>query len=163
MLLLLACASFLPVAHGAEGAGDATHAYELERYASAVTGVERDLLSLIETASDEDRFDLYRTYNQLMGAWIQVDLLQSQLDLAIAAAPGADEDAVRTTLRDQADFVRWELDHAIAHFTKNMPEDKQQNHLWVNEVVRSLLAEVRVAVNGLLADQCARASCAPDP
>ena len=72
LLLLLACATCLPMAHCAARAGDATSLYELEQYASAVTALETKFLSLIESAPSDERFYLYWTYNHLMGSWSQV-------------------------------------------------------------------------------------------
>ncbi len=77
LLLLLASAPCLPMAHATQRAGDATYLYELKRYARAVTGLEKEFLSLIDAASGEERFDLYWTYNHLTGAWVQVDFLQT--------------------------------------------------------------------------------------
>ena len=163
LLLLFACALCLPMAHGTERVGEATYLYDLERYSRAVTGLEKEFLSLVEAASDEERFDLYWTYNHLTGAWIQVDFLRTLLTLAVAASSYSDEEKTRTTLRDQAQFVLWELDHAITDLDRNIPEIKRPNQLLVNAALRSLLSEVRTTVNGLLADQCARMPCAAGP
>jgi hypothetical protein len=160
LLLLFACALCLPMAHGTERVGEATYLYDLERYARAVTGLEKEFLPLIEAASGEERFDLYWTYNHLTGAWIQVDFLQTLLKLSVAASSYSDEEKTRTTLRDQAQFVLWELDHAITDLERNIPEVSRPDQLRTNEALRSLLSEVRMTVNGLLADQCARMPCA---
>ena len=151
------------MAHGTERVGEATYLYDLERYSRAVTGLEKEFLSLVEAASDEERFDLYWTYNHLTGAWIQVDFLQTLLRLSVAASSYPDEEKTRTTLRDQAQFVLWELDHAITDLERNIPEVRRPNQLLVNAALRSLLSEVRTTVNGLLADQCARMSCTAGP
>jgi len=161
LLRLFACALCLPIAHGTERVGEATYLYELERYAGAVTGLEQEFRSLIEAASDEERFDLYWTYNHLTGAWVQVDFLQALLQLSVAAPSYSDEEKTRTTLRDQAQFALWELDHTITDLERNIPEVRRPNELRINESLRSLLSEVRTTVNGLLADQCARTLCAP--
>jgi hypothetical protein len=163
LLLLFACALFLPRVHGTERAGDATYLYELQRYAQAVIGLEKEFLSLVEAAPGEERFDLYWTYNHLTGAWIQVDFLQALLKLSVAASSYSDEEKTRATLRDQAQFVLWELDHAITDLEQNMPGVKRPNRLRINEALRSLLSEVRMTVNRLLADQCARTPCAAGP
>jgi hypothetical protein len=163
LLLLFACAPYLPMAHASERAGDATYRYELERHAHSVTGLEQEFLSLIAAASVEERFNLYWTYNHLTGAWLQVDFLQTLLQLSVDAPPSPDEEEIRTTLRDQAQFVLWELDRAITDLEQNVPEVKQLNYLRINEVLRSLLSEVRTTVNRLLADLCARMPCAADP
>jgi hypothetical protein len=161
LLLLVACAPCLPMAHATERAGDAAYRYELERHAHNVTGLEQEFLSLIEAASDEERFNLYWTYNHLTGAWLQVDFLQTLLELSVEARSSPDEEDIRTTLRDQAQFVLWELDHAVTDLEQNVPEVKV-NYLRINEALRSLLSEVRTTVNRLLADQCARMPCAAD-
>ena len=163
LLLLFACASYLPIGHGAERAGDATYWYELERRAHDATGLEKEFLSLIEAASDEERFNLYWTYNHLTGAWLQVDFLQTLLELSVEAPSSPDEDEIRTTLRDQAQFVLWELDQAITDLEQNVPEVKETKHLRISEVLRSLFSEVHATVNRLLADQCARMPCAAAP
>jgi spermidine synthase len=163
LLPLFACAPYLPIAHGTERAGDATYWYELERHAHNVAGLEQEFLSLIAAASVEERFNLYWTYNHLTGAWLQVDFLQTLLDFSVDAPSSTDEEEIRTTLRDQAQFVLWELDHAIADLEQNVSEVKQLNYLRINEVLRSLLSEVHTTVNRLLADQCARMACAASP
>ena len=163
LLLLFACAPFLPMAHGTERAGDVTYLYELEQHARAVTGLEKEFRSLIEAGSGEERFKLYWTYNHLTGAWLQVDFLQTLLELSVAAPSSQDEEEIRTTLRDQAQFVLWELDHAITDLEQNVTEVKRLKHLRINEVLRSLLSEVHTTVNRLLADQCARIPCAAGP
>lgn len=159
LLLLFACASYLPMAHGTERAGDATYWYELERHAHSATGLKKEFLSLIETASGEERFNLYWTYNHLTGSWLQVDFLQTLLALSVEAPSSPDEEEIRTTLRDQAQFVLWELDQAITDLEQNVPEVKQLNYLRINEALRSLLSEVHTTVNRLLAHQCAHMTC----
>jgi non-ribosomal peptide synthetase component F len=159
LLLLFASAPCLPMAHATQRAGDATYLYELKRYARAVTGLEKEFLSLIEAAPGEERFDLYWTYNHLTGAWVQVDFLQALLKRSVAASLYSDESKTRTTLRDQAQFVLWELDHAITDLEQNIPEGKRPKRLRINQALRSLLSQVRTTVNRLLADQCARTPC----
>ena len=159
LLRLFACALCLPMAHGTERVGEATYLYELERYAGAVTGLEQEFLSLIEAASGKERFDLYWTYNHLTGAWVPIDFLQTLLKLSIAASSYSDEEKTRTTLRDQAQFALWELDHTITDLERNIPELRRPNELRIDEALRSLLSEIRTTVDGLLADQCARTLC----
>ena len=159
LLLLFASALCLPMAHAAQRAGDATYLYELKRYARAVTGLEKEFLSLIEAASGEERFNLYWTYNHLTGTWVQVDFLHTLLKRSVAASSYSDESKIRTTLRGQAQFVLWELDHAITDLEQNKPAVKRPKHLRINQALRSLLSQVRTTVNRLLADQCARTPC----
>jgi hypothetical protein len=163
LLLLFACTPYLPVVHGMERVGDASYLYELERHANAVTALETEFVSLIEAAYSDERFYLYWTYNHLTGSWVQVAYLQTQMELSVGAQSYSDEELIRTTLRDQAQFVRWELDHAINDLVQNMPEVKRLNHLWINEALRSLLSEVRATVDRLWADQCAHMPCAAGP
>ena len=163
LLLLFACAPYLPVVHGTERVGDATYWYELEQYANAVTALETEFLSLIEAAPSEERFYLYWTYNHLMGSWVQVEYLQTQLEFSIEAQSYSDEESIRTTVRDQAEFVRWELGHAINDLEQTMPEVRPLNQLWINEAVRSLLSEVRTTVDRLWTDQCAYMPCVGGP
>ena len=163
LLLLFACAPYVPTAQGTERLGDATYVYELEQYANAVTTLENNYLSLIESASGEERFNLYRNYNQLMGAWLQVDFVQTLLDLAVAATSRSDEEETRTMLLDHARYILWELDHAIADLDENTPDSQWLNQLWVNEGVHSLLSGVRITVNRMLVDRCASAPCAVGP
>ena len=160
LLLLFTSASCLPMAHATQRVGDATYLYELRRYERAATGLEKEFLSLIKATSAEERFDLYWTYNHLTGAWVQVDFLQTLLKRAVAASSYSDESRTRTTLRDQAQFVLWELDQSIADLEQNMPEVKRPKQLRINAALRSLLSEVRTTINRLLANQCTRTPCA---
>jgi len=163
LVLLLACAPYVPMAHGIERLGDATYVYELGRYADAVSTLERDYLSLIESASGEERFNLYRNYDRLMGTWLQVDFLQTLLDAAVEATSHSDDEEMRSALRDHAQYVLWELDNAIAGLEENSIEPQRLGHSEVNEGSRSLLSTVRITVNHLLADHCAAAACAAGP
>jgi hypothetical protein len=81
----------------------------------------------------------------------------------MAAQSLSEEESIRTTLRDQAELVRWELGHAIDDLQRNIPEVRRLNQLWINEALRSLLADVRTTVDRLWADQCARMPCAVGP
>jgi hypothetical protein len=151
MSLLFACALYLPMAHGVERAGDATYLYDLGQYTTAASSIEKQFLSLIDSAAGDERFDLYWTYNHLTGAWVQLGLLQSQLELSISVPSQLDEGTVRTTLRDQAEFVVWELDGAIAELEQTVPELKQSSHLRAGEVLLSLLSALRTTVGRLAA------------
>ena len=159
LVILFAYAACLRPAHGAERNGDAAFLNEFERYASAVASLETEFLSAIETASDEDRFYLYWTYNHLIDCWVQVESLQRELELSVEARSDLDEEASRTTLRDQAEFVRWQLADAVHDLEHNLPEVRRSNQLWINQTLRSLLSEVRASVDRLRADQCARMPC----
>ena len=163
LLLLFACACYLPVAHGTEPVRNAAYLYELEQYANAGTALEAEFLSLIEAAPSEERFYLYWTYNHLTGSWVQVEYLQAHLELLVEAQSYSDEESIRTTLRDQAEFVRWELGHAINDLEQTMPEVRPLNHMWINEALRSLLSEVRATVDRLWTHQCAYIPCVAGP
>ena len=58
LLLLFACAPYLPAVHGMERVGDVTYLHQLEQYANAVTALKTGFLSLIEAAPSEERFHL---------------------------------------------------------------------------------------------------------
>ena len=137
--------------------------YELEQHANAVSALETEFLSLIDTAPNEERFYLYWTYNHLTGSWAHVESLQMQLELSVEAESDADEESMRTTLRDQAQFVRWELGSAITDLEESMPRTRPLNHPWINESLRALLADVRTTVDRLWTDQCAYMPCTTDP
>lgn len=163
LLLLFACAPFVAVVHGAERIGDAAYLSEFERHANAVAALETEFLTLIGATSDEERFYLYWTYNHLIGSWSQVENLQMQLEFSVDAESYADEQSMRTTLRDQAQFVRWELGHAISDLEESVPGVRSLNHLWINESLRALLADIRTTVDRLWADQCVYMPCTLDP
>ena len=163
LLLLLACVPCSSAVHAAERIGDSTYLNEFERYANAAAALKTEFLSSIEAASGEERFYLYWTYNHLTASLVQVEYLQRELELSVAAQSYSDEESIRTTLRDHAQFVRWELGDAINDLEQNIPEVKRLNQLWINEGLRSLLSEVRTTVDRLQADQCAHMSCGADP
>ena len=160
LLLLFIWAPCVPSVHGAERIGDSAGLNELERHAIAAAGLEMEFQSLIEAASGEDRFYLYWSYNHLTESWVQVEHLREQLELSVAAQSLPEEEPIRTALRDQAEFVRWELGHAIDDLQQNIPEVRRLNQLWINEALRSLLSEVRTTVDRLWADQCTQMPCA---
>jgi predicted GNAT superfamily acetyltransferase len=162
LVLLFSCAPYLPVAHGAERSGDAAYLNEFERYANAAAALQTEFQSSIDAASGEDRFYLYWTYNHLIDSWVQVENLRRQLELAVEAQSYLEEESSRTILRDQAEFVRWQLGDAVNNLQQNIPEVRRLNQLWLNEALCSLLSEVRATVDRLRADQCARMPCAVD-
>ena len=161
--LLFAGALHGSVAWSTVRAGDATYVYELEAEANAKVSLEADFLSSIDGASDRERVDLYWTYNQLMGTWLQVDLLEALLAASIEAISISDEEKIRTTLRDQAQFTRAELDHAAADLERNAAAIEQYDHLRLNDALRSLLSRVQATVDRLIIDQCAPAHCSTEP
>jgi len=150
---IFAWACCLPVAQAVERFGDAENASELQERAISVTAVQRGLLSLAEAASGEEAFNLYRTYNESMGTWLQVEFLRTSLDLSIAATSAFDEQKFRSDLRDHARFGLWELDQNISHLDESIPEVEQAEHLRLIQVLRSLLMHARITVGRLLIAQ----------
>jgi non-ribosomal peptide synthetase component F len=160
----LAVAAYgLPTALAGERAGDTSSLDEFVQHANAVTALEAQFLSLIDSASTEEKFFLYWTYNHLTDARLQVEYLKTQLEISLAAESDADEASARTTLRDQAQFVRRELGNTIEDLEQNTPEVRRFTHLWINEALRRALSEMRATVNRLWAEQCARTTCVADP
>ena len=149
MLTIFAWACCSPIAQAVERFGDAENASELEQRAISVTAVQRGLLSLAEAASGEEAFDLYRTYNESMGTWLQVEFLRTSLDLSIAATSASDEEKFRSDLGDHARFALWELDQNISHLDESIAEVEQAEHLRLIQVLRSLLMHARIAVSRL--------------
>ena len=92
LLLLFASLPYFPVAHGTERVGDAASLYELEQCANAAAALDAEILSLIDAAPSEERFDLYWTYNHLTDSWLQVEYLQTQLELSLEARSSSDEE-----------------------------------------------------------------------
>lgn len=163
LLMLVVCASSLQPAHTAERASVALRVQALQDRTEVASVLETDILALIESAPDADRFDLYRTYDQLLGAWVQVDLLQSLLELSAFAASPAEEEEIAINLRDHARFALWELDEARVRLEQGAPDADRTEHLRINEAIRSLLSDARSIVGRLLADQCARVQCVTGP
>jgi hypothetical protein len=149
--LLFACALYASTAPGIERVGDTTYLYELGQYSRAATGLESELFSLIESASGNERFDLYWTCNHLTGTWVQVGLLQSQLKLSVSVPSHLDDAMARITLRDQARFVVWELDNALFDLEQKAPDVERSSHLRISEALRSLLSALRTTVSRLAA------------
>jgi hypothetical protein len=160
LALLFAGVLYEPVARGAVRTGDATYLYELEQHANAMAVLARELTSSIDSASDEERFNLYWTYNQLTGTWLQVDLLETLLEESIEAAPTSDEEHIRRALRDQIEFTQSELDHTVVDLAHNVAAIKRYDHLRLNDSLRSLLLSVKATVERLMIDQCAPTHCA---
>ena len=152
LMLLLICAPGLRPAHGTERAGDAAAVYALRHQTEVANGLESDILALIEISPDEERFDLYRTYDQLMGTWVQVDVLQAMLELSMSASSPSEEDEIRTNLRDHARFALWDLDEARAYFERNIPDVDQQEHLRISAAIRLLLFEAKAIIGRLPGD-----------
>jgi hypothetical protein len=163
LVLLVICVPGLRVAQGAERLGDALAMYALHDRTEVVDALERDILALIESSPAEDRFDLYRTYNQLMGTWFQIDLSETLVEQAVSATSPSKEERIRTILRDQAQFALWELDEAVVYLERNTPSANRWEYLRISEAIRSLLCETKSVISRLLADQCDYLRCANVP
>ena len=160
--LLVICAASPCPADGMERAGDALLVRELQAREAAMDDLQTNILALIETSPDEERFDLYWTYNQLVGTWLQVDLSRALLERSISAVQPLEEEAIRTNLRDHARFALWDLDQARMQLERNVPDAGRAEHLRINEAVRSLLSDARTLISRLLADQCIHLQCVAD-
>jgi hypothetical protein len=125
-----------------------------------MNAVQQDVLALIESSPQKDRFDLYRTYDQLMGAWVQVELSQQLLELSMSAVSRSEEDEIRTNLRDQAEFALWDLDQARVDLESNIPALSQAEHFRINAAIRSLLLEAETIIGHVLAAQRVHLQCA---
>ncbi|HTP98222.1 MAG TPA: hypothetical protein VMN56_02775 [Casimicrobiaceae bacterium] len=161
-VLALACAGWLQIAQGMERAADAALASELAQRTEMANALEVDLLALIERAPEADRFELYRTYDRLRGAWAQVDLSQALL-AACRHSAQAEEDAARTTLRDQARFALWDLDEARTQLARDAASATGSDHARISRAIGALLAQVRAVETRVLADQCAYLRCVDAP
>jgi hypothetical protein len=150
-LMVLACAGFLSIAHAAERPGDASNAQELRRRAVAAASIHKDFLAMTEAAPPKERFDLYRTYGESVGAWVQIGFLRGLLDDAIAATSWSVELKLRMDLRDHARFTMWEIDQSIAHLDARIAEGGRTRHLRLVRAMRSSLVSVRATVNHLAA------------
>ena len=150
LLLLVMC---VPAAHGAERVGDASIAYALQSQAQVVSALERDMLALIESSPDDERVDLYRAYDQLMGTWVQVDLLQALQEFSMSATLPLDEEEIRAHLRDHARFALWDLDNARAYLEQSSTELHRQEQVRIYEAIRSLFFEATTVISRLLTDQ----------
>ena len=155
---VLLCAFIVPT-DAAERAGDALARAALQDRGVVVDRIEAQLLTLIEASPDDDRFELYRTYHQLTGTWLQMELSQTLLDEAASAGALSEETIIRTTLRDQAQYALWELDHARASLERSAPAPEQREHYRINAAIRAVLADARTIVERLLADQCELLRC----
>ena len=152
LLMGMACA-YLPLAHGSERAGDANAARELQKYATAAQAAQRKLLALCEAASGQEQFNLYWTYNQSTGTWLQVEFLRALLERAVAATSPSDERTLRATLRDQALFTLWELDQNLAHPGRDSAKSARSKRQRLAGILYSLLRDVRRTVQRLSVDE----------
>jgi hypothetical protein len=112
--LLLVAVTALPGRAPAASLADAEIAEALEAHAEAVAGVQAELLVLCESAPSAERFELYRTYNHSAGTTLQVAFLREALRAWMTSTSGADREARRSELAQQAQFTLWEIDGYIA-------------------------------------------------
>lgn len=162
-LLLVACMPFLSLAQGAERTGDTAFVDAYRDHARTAVALETETLFQIEIAPDEERFNLYRTYNRFLGTWLQVERLQAHLTAAVETDSAAAEDETRTVLRDEAQFVLLELEQTAVDLERTLSELTRPDQLRLNHAILRLLVEVRATISRLLFEQCARISCAPGP
>jgi hypothetical protein len=155
-----ACALAGPV-HAGDETVSTTFVDAFEQHTALAATLENRLYQLIAASDQDERLELYRTYNQLIGTWLQIDRLQQLLDVAIAATSHADEDRTGSELRDQARFALSELDEARMQLERNVAMPSRTDALGLHRDVRSLIIGVRDTVDRLLIDHCSRAVCAP--
>jgi len=145
--LLLLLAVWMACSAGAESTGqpgDAPVASELERHESAVIVLEHELLALIEVAPQEERFDLYWTYNALIGAWVQVDRLQALLESASLGPMSSG--AALAAIREQAQFTLWEIGEADRRLAARHFRLERTDASRIKDAVRSLLWGVHTTI-----------------
>ena len=138
---------------------DASVESALSAQGTTVATIERTLLALIAIAPNDDRFDLYRTYDELLGAWAQVDGLHTVLDRAAALASTGEDATARAELRDHAEFSLWELDSAIGRLADIAHALRRPDDIAANVAARDVLLRVRTTVAAILDDECARIRC----
>ena len=148
-LLLFAVSSGWRDARATERAIDRVHAEELERHADTVATLESGLLQTLAQARASERFELYWSYDALIGAWVSVDGVQALLDRA-AAATMPSELQLRELLRTHAAFALGELDRADGDLAQRAP-NLQGEALRVNDAVRRVLTDARATLGRLLA------------
>jgi hypothetical protein len=151
---LALCATGATTAVALERAGDALHTYQLEAHARVEAALEYELAQTIAGLPERDRFELYRTSNQLIGTWSQVAFLQSLLELSSAVESPSLEAELRATLRAQAEFVQWELDQADERLARTASEGARDTQ--TTAAVRAFLAQVARTVGAVDADERAR-------
>jgi hypothetical protein len=151
--VLIAWACWLPIAGAVERPGDATAANELHGRAQSAAVIQKQLLALAEGAPRDEQFELYRTYDDAIGAWLQIEFVRRLLDASIAAKSSGDEQGFRTDLRDHARFALWQLDQHIANLDANIANGGPAEYLRLVGILRSLAAEARTSVVRLAAGQ----------
>jgi len=148
-VLLVATSAGWRDAHATERAVDRVHAEELERHAGTVGALESELLRALTQARAADRFELYWSYDALIGAWVSVDGVQALLDRAAMSTMPAELN-VRELLRTYAAFALGELDRADRDLAQRA-ESLEGEALRVSDAVRRVLADARATLERLLA------------
>jgi len=151
LMLVLACGCGSSIATALERPGDTANADELRQRSIASAAVQRNFLALIEAAPRKERFELYRTYDESMGPWVQVGFLRSVLDDVVAATSWTLELKLRADLRDQARYTVWEIDQNMASLDARIAEEKRARYLQPTKALRSALLNVRATVERLAA------------
>jgi hypothetical protein len=159
LFLLLACALSVSPAYGAGPSADTAYEDALATHAREVATIERSLLALIAIAPDGDRFDLYRAYDEFLGAWVLVDGLHALLDRAITPVDPDDEEATRRTLRDQAEFTLGELDSALVALVDTARTLHRPDDYAVSVAASGALLRVRSTVAAMYDRECERLRC----
>ncbi|HSS69700.1 MAG TPA: hypothetical protein VLQ46_03500 [Casimicrobiaceae bacterium] len=151
-VIVLAWIGCVGLADALERRGDADNMEDLRRRATAAATIHRDFLALIEAAPRKEKFELYRTYDESTGTWVQIGFLRDTLDASIAASSWTVELKLRTDLRDQARYALWEVDQGIAYFDERIAEEKRARTLRLVKQLRSALLNVRATVTRLAAE-----------
>ena len=146
LMFVLACACGPSIATALERPGDTANADELRQRAIAAAAAQKSFLALIDAAPRKERFELYRTYDESMGPWVQVGFLRGVLDDAIAATSWTLELKLRADLRDQARYAVWEIDQNMASLDARIAEEKRARYLQPTKALRSALLNVRATV-----------------
>jgi hypothetical protein len=152
LMLALACACGPSIATALERPGDTANADELRQRAIAAAAVQKNFLALIEAAPRKEKFELYRTYDESTGTWVQIGFLRDTLDASIAATSWTVELKLRTDLRDQARYALWEVDQSIAYLDARIAEEKRARNQRLVKQLRSALLNVRATVTRLAAE-----------
>ena len=151
--VLIAWTCWLPIALAVERPGDAALAQELHGHALSAAVIQEQLLALTERAPRDEQFELYRTYDDAIGAWLQIEFVRGLLDASIVATSGAGEQGFRTDLRDHARFTLWELDQHIANLDASIARGGPAEYLRLVRILRSLAAKARTSLVHLATEQ----------
>jgi hypothetical protein len=151
-VIVLAWAGCASVADALERPGDAANMDDLRRRATAATAIHRVFLALIEEVPRKEKFELYRTYDESIGTWVQIRFLRDTLDASVAATSWTVELKLRTDLRDQARYALWEVDQSITYFDARIAAEKRARTVRQVKALRSALLNVRATVTRLAAE-----------